>query len=149
MNTLPLNNAMKTMLHVLVLALLLVPSPSPCFAEMRIEFVSKDRAKELGMEIRLKGNGPNECWVELEFKAEGELKDFRHVGLEIREREKLLVGYAPLQKHPSNSSRVLVGFMANRAYLDKVTLRVVTGGLKDMKGHDLRVEDFVELENRR
>jgi len=45
------------------------------------------------------------------------------------------------------STRALsVGFMANRAYLDKVTLRVVTGRLKDMKGHNLRVKDFVELE---
>jgi len=93
----------------------------------------------------LKGNGPNEAWVELEFKAEGELKDFRHVSLEVREGEKLLVGYAPLRERASSSGRVLVGFMANRAYLDKVTLRVVTGHPMNTTGHDLRVKDFVEL----
>src|SRR5262245_38847351 len=134
---------MKTTFNVAVLAVLFVVSPSLCFAEMRIGHVSKEWAKKLGMEIRLKGDGPNELWVELEFKAEGELKEFIHVSLEIREGEKLLVGYAPLREHPSNSGRVLVGSMANRAYLDKVTLRVVTGRLKDMKGHDLRMKDLL------
>lgn len=137
---------MKTIFNLSVLAALLAVVTSTCLAEMRIEFVSKERAKKLGMDIRLKGNGPNEVWVELEFKAEGELKDFKHVSMEIREGEKFLVGSAPLREHPSSSGRVLVSFMANRAYLDKVTLRVVTGGLKDMKGHDLRIRDFVELE---
>jgi hypothetical protein len=140
---------MKTIFNIAVLAVLLVVAPSPCFAEMGVEHVTKERAKKLGMEIRLKGAGPNEVWLELEFKAEGELKDFSHVSLEIREGEKLLVGYAPLRPHPSSSGRVFVGFMANRAYLEKVTLRVVTGGLKDMTGHDLRVKDFVELEKGR
>jgi hypothetical protein len=137
---------MKAIFNIAVLSVLYVVGPSLCFAEMRIEHLSKERAKKLGMEIRLKGDGPNEVWVELEFKAEGELKDFIHVSLEITEGEKLLVGYAPLRDHPSNSGRVRVGFIANRAYLDKVTLRVVTGRLKDMKGHDLRVKDFVEPE---
>ena len=136
---------MKRVTALLALTFLLLAAPSLCLAEMSIEFVSKERAKKLGMEIRLKGNGPNEAWVELEFKAEGELKDFSHVSLEIREGEKLLVGYAPLRERPSSSGRVLVGFMANRAYLDKVTLMVVTGRPMDKTGHQLRVKDFVEL----
>lgn len=119
-------------------------APGFCFGEMAIEFVSKERAKKLGIEMRLKGDG-SEAWLELEFKAEGELKDFNHVSLEISEGDKLMIGYAPLQKHPSDSGRVLVGFMANRAFLEKVTLRVVTGRAMNRAGHDLRVKDFVEL----
>lgn len=137
---------MKTALNLTLLMLVLLAAPNLCFAEMRIEPVSKERAKQLGMELRLKGGGTNEVWVELEFKAEGELKDVVHVSLEISEGDKLLVGYAPLRGQPSDSGRVHVGFMANRSYLEKVTLRVVTGHPKDMKGHDLRVKDFVELE---
>ena len=35
---------------------------------MSVEKVSKERAKELGIEIRATANGPNEAWVELELK---------------------------------------------------------------------------------
>ncbi|MDB5349175.1 MAG: hypothetical protein JWN86_422 [Planctomycetota bacterium] len=140
---------MKRITALLAFATLILAGAGPCFAEMDIEFVSKERAKKLGMEIRLKGNGPDQFWVELEFKAEGELKDFDRVTLEIREGEKLLVGYAPLQPHPSTSGRVLVGFMADRAYLDKVTLRVVSGKPINYIGRELRVRDFVDLKKPR
>ena len=135
---------MKRMTVLLALTILFVMIPSPCFAEMSIEQVTKERAKKLGLEIRLKGNGPNEVWVEVEFKDEGELKDFLHVSLEISEGEKFLLGYAPLQAKRSNTGKLVVGFMANRAYLERVTLRVVTGHPADRTGHDLRVKDFVE-----
>lgn len=137
---------MKTLLHVLALAFLLAATPSRGFAEMGVEHVTKERARELGIEIRLKGNGPNEVWVELELKAEGKLKDFLHVSLEISEGEKFLLGWAPLQATRGADGRVVVGFLANRAFMDKVTLRVVTGHPMDETGHDLRVRDFVELE---
>src|SRR5689334_7110506 len=141
---------MDTLFHTVVIAVLLVVAPSLCFADMRIEFVSKERAKQLGMEMRLKGDSANEVWVELEFKAAGELKDFMSVSLEIADGEKTMLGYAPLQPHPSNSGRLLVGFMASRAYLDKLTLRVVTGSLiAEMVGHDLRVRDFLDLRKSR
>ena len=45
----------------------------------------------------LQGSGP-EVWVELELKAEGELKRFSHVELEINEGEKSLLAYARLQE---------------------------------------------------
>jgi hypothetical protein len=98
------------------------------------------------MEVRTKANGPNEVWVELEFKTEGKLKDFSHVELEIRDGEKFLLGYAPLREKRSSSGSVVVSFMANRAYLDKVTLCVVVGSLADV-GYELRLKDFVEQEN--
>ena len=71
---------------------LLVFAPSRCFALMTVQEVSKERAKELGMEIRSKAAGPNAVWVELEFKTEGELKRFSpennsRVELEIRDGE--------------------------------------------------------------
>lgn len=136
---------MKTIVKISLLIALHVIAPSPCFALMLIEPVSKERARQLGMELRLKGGGTNEVWVELEFKAEGELKDFSHVSLEIREGDKLLVGYAPLRGQPSDSGRVHVRFMANRAYLEKVVLRVVTARPRDMRGYDLPMKDFVEV----
>jgi len=113
---------------------------------MTIEQVSKERAKELGMEIRTKANGPNDIWVELAFKPEGKFKDFSHVSLEIREGKKLLVGYAALREKRSSSGSVVVTFVANRAFLDKITLRVVVADVPlGGSGYELRVKDFVEL----
>jgi hypothetical protein len=36
--------------------------------------------------------------------------------------------------------------MANRAYLDKLSLMVVVGHSMDMSGYELRLKDFVVLE---
>jgi hypothetical protein len=137
---------MRTIFNISVLAVLLVVAASPCLADMGIGPVSKAGAKELGLEMRFTANGTNEVWVELEFKAEGKLKDFSHVSLEIGEGDKLLVGYAALREERSSSGSVVVRFLANRAYLDKITLRVVAGQPMDQRGYDLRVKDFVELE---
>jgi hypothetical protein len=115
-----------------------------CFALMGIDHVSKERAKEMGIEVRLTDSGPKDFWVELEFKPEGKLKDYSHVSLEIRDGDKLLVGYAALQEKRTDSGSVVVRFMADRAYLDKITLSVVAGFPTNMTGHELRVKDFVE-----
>ena len=138
---------MRTVFSAAVVAVLLALTAKPCFAMMEIAHVSREQAKEMGTELRFIGNGPNEVWVELEFKAEGKLKDFSHVSLEIREGEKLLVGYAALREKRSSSGSVVVSFMANRAFLDKITLRVVVADVPlGGSGYELRVKDFVELE---
>ena len=137
---------MKTILKFSVLTFLLIAASSQCFALRDLAEVSKERAKELGLEIRSNAAGPDAVWLELEFKTEGRLKDFNHVELEIREGEKLLVAYAALSEKRSNSGSVLVRFMANRAYLDKITLTVVTGFPSADFGNELRVKDFVDLD---
>ena len=139
---------MKTMINIFVLAVLLFAASCPCFAMRSIGFVSKKEAKELGMDLRFTANGTNEVWVELEFKTEGKFKDFSQVELEIREGNKFLLGYAPLQSKRTSSGSVVVSFLANRAYLDKITLTVVVGSLGD-SGYELRVKDFVELKKAR
>ena len=122
---------------------------SPCLALMGIAHVSEGRAKEMGIEVRSRAAGPNAVWVELEFETEAELKSFSHVSLEIREGKKLLVGYAALRERRSDSGTVVVSFMASRAYLDRITLRIVVGAARSMAGHDLRVKDFVDLRKAR
>lgn len=93
----------------MVLAVLLAVAPSPCFALWEIAPVSKERAKELGMEIRAKAAGLNSVWMELEFKTEGKFQRFSHVDLRIGEGGKSLV-IAPLRENRSKrdaSSSVL------------------------------------------
>ena len=113
---------------------------------MEIEQVSKARAKELGMEIRSNAAGPDAVRVELEFEIKGELKSCSRVDLEFREGGKFLVS-SSLREDRSKSGRVVVSFAADRAHLDKLTLRVVVQPApRDMTGYELRVKDFVELE---
>ena len=133
-------------LKIPVLFVLLAAASSTCLAMMSIGDVSKERAKELGMEIRFTANGPNDVWVELEFKAEGELKDAGRVDLEVGDGKTTLVSYASLQEQRTSSGSVVVRFMANRANLDKITLTVVAGQVSDLRGYVLHVKDFVELE---
>ena len=145
-----MNANTKTIMNISVLTFLLFSASSQCFPEMTIEQVSKERAKELGMEVRTKANGPNDIWVELEFKAEGKFKDFSHVSLEIREGKQLLVGYAALREKRSSSGSVVVNFMANRAFLDKITLTVVVADVPlGGSGYEVRVKDFTESEKSR
>lgn len=136
---------MKTIFKIAILALLLAVAPTPCFALRSIGFVSKKEAKELGMDLRFKAGSTNEVWVELEFKTEGKFKDFSHVELEIREEKQFLLGWAPLKEKRTSSGSVVIHFLANRAYLDKISLCVVVGDFGDT-GWELRVKDFVEPE---
>ena len=141
-----MNANTKTITNISVLTFLLVAASSPCFAAWSIGQVSKERAKELGMEIRSKANGTNAVWVELEFKTGGKLKSFSHVDLRISEGEKSLV-IATLREDRSRPGRVVVNFTADRAHLDKITLWVMVADMAPGGTiHELRVRDFVELE---
>jgi hypothetical protein len=59
---------MKTTIRVSILSFLLIITARPCFAMMDIENVTRERAEELGIELRVKDSGPREVWVELELK---------------------------------------------------------------------------------
>jgi hypothetical protein len=135
---------MKTILNISVLALLLTLAPSRCFALREIAFVSKQEAKEMGIRLEAQGSGPDQVWVELEFKAEGKFKAYDHVELEIYEGKKTLVAYAPLKDERSSSGSIKVRFLADRSYLKKITLSIVVGDLTEAV-YELRVKDFVEV----
>src|SRR5947209_17635068 len=133
---------MKTIFTIAAAAALLVVAPSPCFALWGIALVSKERAKELGMEVRSTAAGPNHVRVELEFKTEGELKDFSHVDLRFGEGDNPPVT-APLQEDRAKPGRVVVSFTANRGYLDKTNLWVMVPEPDGGSIYQLRVKDFV------
>lgn len=136
---------MKSVINASVLALLFLVSALPCHALISVAKVSKEQAKEMGMEVRLKPSGPSHVWVFLEFEAKGKLKDFSHVSLEIRDGGKLLLGWMDFGAKRSSSGKVVASFMVERAFLDKIGLRVmVQSGLRTGAGFDLRVADFVE-----
>jgi hypothetical protein len=144
-------SCMKTTFNISVLAVWLAVAPSPCFALWDLEIVSRERAKELGMEVRSTAAGSSHVRVELEFKAEGVLKNFSHVDLRFGQGDNFVVA-APLREDRSKPGRVTVSFTADSAQLDKLTLRVMVpfrDGGAGGSTHELRVKDFVEVKNDR
>jgi hypothetical protein len=139
---------MKTKINISILAFLLGVASSPCFAMMGIKFISKERAKELGIEMRGTPSGPKAAMIALEFSPE-KFKDFNCVYLDVRDGQKFLMGWTPLKEKRTKSGTIVVGLTADREFLEKVTLTIVTGtsGLSDLTGHELRVRDFVDLKN--
>ncbi|HUE73927.1 MAG TPA: hypothetical protein VMP01_23810 [Pirellulaceae bacterium] len=115
---------MKTIFTISAVAVFLVVAPSPCFALEDIEFVTKERAKSLGLEINSSAAGPDAVLVVLEFETKGELKDYSRVALEMEDEGKLLLS-STLREEKSPSGRVIVSFAADRTKLDKLTLKVV------------------------
>ena len=156
---------MKTILNISAVAIFLVVAPSPCFALWVTASVSKEQAKELGIEVRSsaagRAAGPNQVRVELEFKTEGKFEKFSpegkfgsHCGVELRigEGENPLVT-APLRedrsKRGQEPGRVVFSFTADRAQLEKLRLWVFAPESDGGTIYDLRVKDFVELKKDR
>jgi hypothetical protein len=75
----------------------------------------------------------------------GKLNVFHHVSLEIRDGSKFLLGYAPLREKRTSSGSIAVNVMANRAFLDKITVGIVVGPPTGMSAYELRVKDLVGL----
>lgn len=139
---------MKAIFNTSVLTLLLAVAPSQCFALWGIAPVSKERAKELGMEVRSVSAGPNHVRVELECKAEGALKNFSNVELRVGQGDNPAVT-APLREDRSKPGRLVVSFAADRAQLDKLSLWVRVPELDGGTIYNLRVKDFLELKKDR
>ena len=143
---------MKTLFGIAVLAVLLIAA-SPCFALTFHVPVSKEKAKELGMEVRTTtGFGRNHVIVQLEFKTEGRFvefspegkhKDYSLVKLRIGEGDDPPVT-APLKEDRSKPGRVVVSFSAERTQMEKLKLWVVVPEPDGRTIYDLRVKDFVE-----
>ena len=142
---------MKTLFGIAVLDVLLVAA-SPCLALTFHVPVSKERAKEVGMEVRTTATGPDRVSVQLEFKTEGRFvefspegkhKDYSLVELRIGEGDDPPVT-APLKEDRSKPGRVAVSFSAERTQLDKLKLWVVVPEPDGRTIYDLRVKEFVE-----
>lgn len=139
---------MKTISSIAAAAVFLVVAPSTCLALWEIDLVTKERAKELGIEVRSMPAGPSQVRVELEFKLAGELKDFDRVDLRVGQEDNPPVT-APLKEDRSKPGRVVVSFSANHAQVDSLSLWVMVPGSLGGVIHDLRVKDFVEVKKER
>src|SRR5215216_2503002 len=121
------------------LTVLLLATTTPCLAMMSIELVTKQRARELGIDIRADAAGPDAVRVTIEFDARGDLKDFTRADLEIHDAGKLLAS-STLKEDQPTPGHVVVSFAADRAKLQNFTVRLVAHhGGRSMSGYDLRM----------
>lgn len=139
------NKSMTTPLKPMAQIVLLLVTPGVCFAMDSITPISKERAKELGIEVRSKAAGPDAVWVELEFETTGKLKSVTHIDLHMWDGKRLLLSTVLRDKRPS-PGRVAVSFTADRSSLDKFTIRVLSDMGLGSVGYSLRVKDLVDLE---
>lgn len=140
---------MKSILSLAAAAVLLILlAPSTCLALWGIERVTSERAKELGMEVRSIAAGPKQVRVELEFKVEGELKDFSRVDLRVGQGDNPPVT-APLKEDRSKPGSATVSFSADRTQVDQLSLWVFVPGSLGGTIYDLRVKEFVDLKKDR
>ena len=131
--------------HLFSILTLFFALGNPSFAMISVGNVSKERAAELGVELRARAGGPEHAWIELEFKTEGTLAKFKHVSIEVPDGDELALGWTPLKDRRTSSGSVMVRLMGSRKFLEKVTLRIVHGDLGS-RGLDLRIKDFVDFE---
>jgi hypothetical protein len=136
---------MKPILRLPALTFLLAVATTPCFAEMLIEHVTTERAKQLDIKLQVTPAAHDTLRIVLDVPTTGELKAFTRVDLEITDAGKLLLSTS-LKVIRSKPGYVVVSLTADRANLDNMTLRVVSsqpalGG----SGYDLRVKDFLDL----
>ena len=127
-----------------LLTTLLAAAVNRCHAFESIEVVTKERAKELGMEIRASPAGPDAVRVELAFESKGELKGYSRVALEIHDEGKLHLS-ATLREEPSKPGHIVVSFAADRTRFSGLTLKVVTLSGGERVGRVLQIRDFVDL----
>ena len=138
---------MKTMFTLSAIAISLAITPNPCYALWDVLTVSKEQAKQLGLDLRATAVGANRLHVALEFSAEGKLKDFTQIDMKLGEGDDLLAS-ATLREDRSKPGRILTGVTTSRSHLDKLTLSVRVpyrdGGLGGVV-YELPVTNLVEV----
>jgi hypothetical protein len=127
-----------------LLTVLILAVPRLCCGTDPFEYVSKARAKELGLVVRSDVVG-GVFRITLDFETKGELKHYRRVALELLDGEKLLVS-SNLREDRSKPGWINVEFMLDSSYLDKATLRMAFGAESPRSASIIRLKEFVSSE---
>jgi hypothetical protein len=134
---------MKPLLHLSAVVILLVAVPGLCRAFESIDFVTRERAKALGLEFRANPAGPDAVRVTLEFEPKGELRHYTRVELEMYDGGQMLLS-STLREEKDKPGRIVVSFAAARTKLHNISLKVVTQDGEERTGSVIAVKDFVD-----
>jgi hypothetical protein len=131
-----------------IAALLTAAPPSP--AMISVGNLSPEQARELGIEMKSRGNGDAGVKVWIEFKKEGFLKAFTYAELRMADAEGKHLVSARLEPNPvvhgQPEDLVSVAFSADPSQLAKCSFLVVAyGSSRGDVGYYLKVSDFLGL----
>src|SRR5688500_17045716 len=87
-------------LPILLASLLLCGFPGRSLALSRISNVSKERAQELGITVRVLPRA-DDVRVQVEFRTTGALKEFRYANLDVTRGGKTLVSASLMPRQPA------------------------------------------------
>lgn len=135
---------MKSLIYTILVAVS-VALPFNCQALISVEFVTKERAKELGVSFKIHKNGEAGYAVTMDFEEKGELQEITYVRLQIGEKEKRIASAQVRVTHPE-PGKGSVRFSAFPTYLsDSYLMIVVYSGSRGGVGYRFKVKDFVAL----
>lgn len=148
---------MQLIIKLAALALAFTFTTGHCFGNWDVEEVTKERAKELGIEVRSQPAAPGSVLVELEFPTKGAFKKFSEGGagsdpsrvdLRIGTKDKLLLT-TTLREDRSKPGRILVSFTADSSQLDQISLWVLVAEGAGGQAYGLPVKDLVKARKER
>jgi hypothetical protein len=94
-------------LPFLALSLLLCAPPRPGLALDLLQNVSQERAKELGISVRVQPR-PDDVWVQVEFRPTGPKKEFKRTDLDITQGGKKLVNASLMPRRACGSTSISI-----------------------------------------
>jgi len=137
---------MKSLLFGILAAASLVLS-FDCHALISVEFVSKERAKELGVTFKIHRNGEAGYAVTMDFEKKGELEKITYVRLQLGQGKERIMSSQLRVTDPKPGTQS-VRFSAFPAYLPESYLMIVVyNGPKGYVGYRFKVEEFLDLKD--
>lgn len=108
--------------------------------------MSKERAKELGIRVRILPSANDDARVQVEFKTTGALREYRWADLELTQGGKRLVSAPLLPRKPARESpeeSKQLEFYMDPAALPNATVTIVVDGEPlTGTGYRLKLKDF-------
>jgi len=129
---------------LITLAFLLLAAPTPCLALWEIFDVTPEEATKLGVVVQSKA-GRKDIHVEMEFKLDGQLKEFDRVDLRLGEPNAYVMT-AALKEDRSKPDRISVRFSADRKQIDRISLWIMVPQSLGGVVYQVKMKDFVEVE---
>jgi hypothetical protein len=114
---------MNAKITSLAAIMFLAVAPHCCFADWGVVELSEERARELGVMVRAQDTGRTELHFTVEFKSGDDVKNIGRVDLQLGADDSPTLT-APLHVDRSKPERGIVSFTADRAQVDKLTLRL-------------------------
>ena len=135
---------MRTLLNVLVLAVLVLPGASRCIAVQVTHPVSDaQKAQKLGASIGWEPSGTNDIKIWLEFSRHYHLARFKECELKIVSDGRDIVS-AHVLPAKLTSDRVVFSYTVSRDYLEKSSLRLCVGDDANTDDYIFAARDFVK-----